>query len=136
MKVAELMAGGGYTTELLARAVGPKGMVYGQNNKLVLDRFAEKPWTERLAKPVMKNVVRVDRELDDPLPPKAKNLDAVFMVLFYHDTVWLGRPRQDEPRRLRGAQARGRLRHHRSQRARRHRRRPTRRRTTASRRSP
>jgi predicted methyltransferase len=36
----------------------------------------------------MKNAVRVDRELDDPLPPEAKNLDAVFMVLFYHDTVW------------------------------------------------
>ncbi len=88
MKVAELMAGGGYTSELLARAVGPTGVVYGQNTKLILDRFAEKPWSLRLAKPVMKNVVRVDRDLEDPLPPEAKNLDAVFMVLFYHDTVW------------------------------------------------
>ncbi len=88
MKVAELIAGGGYTTEILARAVGPVGVVYGQNSKFILDRFAEKPWTARLAKPVMKNVVRVDRELEDPLPPEAKNLDAVFMVLFYHDTVW------------------------------------------------
>ena len=89
MKVAELMAGGGYTSELLARAVGPTGVVYGQNTKLILDRFAEKPWSARLQKPVMKNVVRVDRELDDPLPPEAKNLDAVFLILFYHDTVWL-----------------------------------------------
>ena len=40
MKVAELMAGGGYTTELFARAVGPEGTVYGQNPKLVLERFA------------------------------------------------------------------------------------------------
>ncbi len=88
MKVAELMAGGGYTSELLARAVGEKGAVYGQNSKWILERFADKPWSERLAKPVMKNVVRVDRELEDPLPPEAKNLDAVFMVLFYHDTVW------------------------------------------------
>jgi predicted methyltransferase len=63
--------------------------VYAQNNKFILDRFAEGPWSERLKKPVMKNVVRVDREFDDPLPPEARDLDAVFMILFYHDTVWL-----------------------------------------------
>src|SRR4029079_17860391 len=34
-------------------------------------------------------VIRVNREFDDPLPPEAKGLDVVFMVLFYHDTVWL-----------------------------------------------
>jgi len=88
-RVAELQAGGGYTTELLARAVGPRGKVWGQNDAFVL-KFADKAWAERLAKPVMKNVVRVDRELDAPLPPDAKNLDAVVDVLFYHDTVWLG----------------------------------------------
>ncbi len=90
MRVAELGAGGGYTTELFARAVGPDGTVYGQNNKFVLERFAAKPWNERLAKTVMKNVVRVDRELDDPFPTDAKNLDAVLIVLVYHDFVWLG----------------------------------------------
>lgn len=89
MKVAELAAGGGYTAELLARTVGPTGTVYGQNSKFILDRFAEKPWSERLGKPIMKNVVRVDRELDDPLPPEAASLDAVMMILFYHDTVWM-----------------------------------------------
>ncbi|MGK4004629.1 SAM-dependent methyltransferase [Sorangium sp. So ce1036] len=89
MKVAELMAGGGYTAELLARTVGPTGVVYAQNNRFVLDRFAEKPWSERLKKPVMKPVVRLDREIDDPLPPEARDLDAVFLLLFYHDTVWL-----------------------------------------------
>lgn len=31
MTVLDLSAGGGYTTELLARAVGPNGRVYGQN---------------------------------------------------------------------------------------------------------
>jgi len=89
MKVAELGAGGGYTAELLARAVGPTGVVYGQNNKFIVERFAQKPWSERLATPIMKNVVRVDREFDEPLPPEAHDLDAVFMVLFYHDTVWM-----------------------------------------------
>jgi predicted methyltransferase len=90
MHVAELGAGGGYTTELLARTVGRSGKVYAQNSRLILDRFAEKPWSERLAKPVMANVVRVDREFDDPLPPDARGLDAVLIVLFYHDTVWMG----------------------------------------------
>jgi predicted methyltransferase len=89
MRVAELGAGTGYTSELLARAVAPGGVVYAQNSPSVLQRFAEKPWSERLAKPVMKDVVRVDRDFDDPLPPEAKDLDAVFMVLVYHDTVWM-----------------------------------------------
>ncbi len=89
MKVAELGAGGGYTSELLARAVGPTGKVYAQNSKFILERFAEKPWSARLALPSMKNVVRVDREFDDPLPPEAKDLDAVIVVLFYHDTFWM-----------------------------------------------
>lgn len=88
MNVADLAAGFGYTTELLARAVGPTGKVYGQNNKFVLEKFAEQGWTARLAKPVNKNVIRVNREFDEPLPPEVHDLDVVIMVLFYHDTVW------------------------------------------------
>lgn len=90
MRVAELGAGGGYTTELLARSVGPSGVVFGQNTPFILKRFAEQPWSARLATAPMLNVVRVDREFDDPLPPEAHDLDAVLVVLFYHDTVWMG----------------------------------------------
>jgi predicted methyltransferase len=90
MRVAELGAGGGYTAELLARAVAPAGVVYAQNSRLILERFAEKPWSERLGKPIMRHVVRVDRDFDDPLPPDARDLDVVLMNLFYHDTVWMG----------------------------------------------
>jgi len=89
-RVADLGAGGGYTTELLERAVGSNGMIYGQNSPAVLKMFAEKAWTARLAKPVMKGVVRLDRDFDDPFPGGMPLLDAVTMVLFYHDTVWLG----------------------------------------------
>ena len=89
MHVADISATTGYTTELLARAVGPTGTVYGQNDPMILKRFAEKPWAERLARPADKNVVRSDRAFDAPLPPEAKNLDLVTLVLFYHDTVWL-----------------------------------------------
>lgn len=89
MKVGEIAAGTGYTTELLARAVGPEGKVYAENNRFIVEKFAEKPWAARLAKPVNANVVRVDRELDAPFPPEAKDLDVVVDVLFYHDTVWM-----------------------------------------------
>lgn len=88
MKVAELVAGGGYTTELLARAVAPTGLVYGQNTPFILERFAAKPWGERLARPVNVNVVRADRPLEDPLPPEARELDLVVSNIVYHDAVW------------------------------------------------
>lgn len=92
-KIGEIFAGRGYTTELMARVVGEGGAVYAENNKFLLEKFAEGPWSERLKKPVMKPVVRVDRELDDPFPPEAKELDAVVFILAYHDSVWLNADR-------------------------------------------
>jgi predicted methyltransferase len=88
MKVADLGAGGGYTTELLARAVSPGGVVYAQNNRVLLG-FALDAWVARLARPAMASVVRVDRELESPLPPEAVGLDLVVMNVIYHDTVWM-----------------------------------------------
>jgi predicted methyltransferase len=88
MHVAELMAGGGYTSELLARAVAPTGVVYAENPTWVLNGFAEKPFSARLAKPVMKSVIRLDRELDDPFPADLHDLDLVVSNAIYHDTVW------------------------------------------------
>jgi predicted methyltransferase len=88
--VAEIAVGGGYTSELLARIVGPTGSVIGENPSVFLKRFAEKPWSERLAKPVMMNVVRSDGEPAAPFPAGTTGLDAVLSVLVYHDTVWQG----------------------------------------------
>ncbi len=83
MHVLDIGAGGGYTTELLARAVGPKGVVYAQNAR------ARAPFDERMKKPVMKNVVPVIRSYDDPVPPEAKNLDLITVVLVYHDITFM-----------------------------------------------
>jgi hypothetical protein len=52
-----------------------------------LQRFAEQPWSARLAKPVMRRVARLDREFEDPFPPDVHDLDAVVIMLIYHDTV-------------------------------------------------
>lgn len=89
MRVAELGALTGYTTELLARAVGPSGVVFAENVHTVLERFAARPLAERLARPVNACVLAVDRELDDPLPAHASELDLVLINVFYHDAVWL-----------------------------------------------
>jgi predicted methyltransferase len=107
MRVAELGAGGGYTSELLARAVGPTGKVFGHNSAFLLQRFAEAPWSERLAKPIMANVVRVDGDFDDPLPPDAVDLDVVVLNLFYHDTIWQGVDRAGMNRAILAALAPG-----------------------------
>ncbi len=90
MRVADIGAGLGYTTELLARAVGPEGTVYGHNPPFVLERFAEKGWSARLGKPIMANTVRLDRPFDDPFPADVTGLDVVVNVLFYHDFEWQG----------------------------------------------
>jgi len=89
MRVAELGAAAGYTTELLARAVAPDGVVYAQNPDAFLKTFLKDRWPARLSRPAMKNVVRVDREFDDPLPPEAKDLDRVLMNVIYHDVSYM-----------------------------------------------
>ena len=83
MKVADLGAGGGYTTELIARAVGPSGVVYMQNDPSWV--FLKEAIAERMTHPAMKNVVRADVPFGDVLPPEVKNLDAVVMNVVYHD---------------------------------------------------
>lgn len=93
MKVADLAAGGGYTTELLVRSVGPTGKVWGQNSPDMLAKFLEKPWAARIAKPVNAGIVSSARAFEEPLPEDAKDLDAVIMVLFYHDLYWVGSDR-------------------------------------------
>lgn len=93
MRVGELMAGGGYTVELLARAVGETGAVYGVNSPFILERFAAAPWAERLSRPVNARVTRLDRDFDAPFPEDVRDLDRVFSVLVYHDFIWMGTDR-------------------------------------------
>ena len=66
MKVLELGAGAGYSAELLARSVGPQGVVYAQKSPEAIAHFIKTRFDERAAKPAMRNVVKLIREFDDP----------------------------------------------------------------------
>ncbi len=93
MRVADLSAVSGYTTELLSLIVGPHGKVYSQNQKLPA-RFAKalQLWKSRLKAPNGSNIVEVTEPFDSPhlLPVAPGSLDAVIMNMNYHDLVWLG----------------------------------------------
>jgi predicted methyltransferase len=87
-KVLDMGAGGGYSTELMARAVGPSGTVYAQDSADAGPR-AKEAFAARAQKPVMKNVVRLERPFDDPVPPDVRNLDLITFFFFYHDTAYM-----------------------------------------------
>jgi predicted methyltransferase len=87
MKVADLGAGGGYSTELFARAVGPSGSVIAQDPPAWDGAGLQRAWQARLASPANAKVTHVLRDWNDPLPPEATNLDAVYAVAIYHDEI-------------------------------------------------
>lgn len=103
MTVLDMGTGGGYTAELLARAVGPEGKVIAQNDPPVFEKYMKGKVPPRFAGPAMRNVLHVVRASDDPLPEGAGALDLVTMVYWYHDTVWLGRDRARMNKTLLGA---------------------------------
>jgi predicted methyltransferase len=88
MKVLDVGAGAGYSTELLARAVGPKGKVYAQESPAGSPRARER-FLERAKSPAMRNVVQVLRAYDDPAPPTAGQFDLVTFFFAYHDTAFM-----------------------------------------------
>lgn len=86
MVALDLSTGGGYTTELIARAAGPLGRVYGQSTR-PSERLAE-----RMKNPALANIAAVVRPFEDPVPPEVANagLDLVTFMFNYHDLGHLG----------------------------------------------
>ena len=82
-KVLDMGAGAGYSTELMARSVGPTGKVYGQN-----DKDSEK-FAVRLKTPAMANVTPVVRPFDDPAGADIHDLDLITFFFAYHDTTYM-----------------------------------------------
>ena len=88
MTVLDMMAGSGYTTELLARAVGKTGKVYAQNSPAAPEK-ALTGMAERMKKPAMANVVAASTPIDAPFPDGVHDVDMVTFVLNYHDVTYL-----------------------------------------------
>ena len=100
MKVLDVGAGAGYSTELLARVVGSGGVVYGQDAPGAAMGRAGTAFGERLNKAAMRNVVRVQRDFADPVPPEVTGLDLVTVLFAYHDTAYMPVDRPAMRRRL------------------------------------
>jgi predicted methyltransferase len=89
MKVLDMEANAGYSTELLARAVAPDGVVYAQDSAAIIERFVKDKFDLRAQKPAMKNVVHVVRNFDDPIPPDVSGLDLITFFFAYHDITYM-----------------------------------------------
>ncbi len=100
MKVLDVEAGAGYSTELLARAVGPTGVVYAQDSAAVIERFVKDKFDIRAQSPAMKNVVHVIRNFDDPIPPEVSGLDLITFFFAYHDVTYMPVDRAEMNRRM------------------------------------
>lgn len=128
MVALDLSAGGGYTTELIARAVGPTGMAYGQSAPPNPNRTAAaapeagsapadarprlttpQRLAERTKNPAAGNIISVVRKFEDPVPPEvsANSLDLVTFMFNYHDLGHLGVDRAQLNRAVFAALKRG-----------------------------
>lgn len=113
MVALDLSAARGYTTELIARAVGPTGRVYGQNAPRNPDRVppaapegaaspmapsmpsrSSAPLTlaQRASNPATRNIIPITRPFEDPIPPEVatNGLDLVTLMFNYHDFGHMG----------------------------------------------
>jgi predicted methyltransferase len=88
MTVMDMMAGGGYTTELMARAVGGSGRVYAQSSPEAPER-ARQALLQRLTRPAMANVELAETPIESPVPHAVHNLDLITFVLNYHDVTYM-----------------------------------------------
>ena len=100
MKVLDMGAGGGYSTELMARAVGPGGKVYAQESALVMERIKDRFAVRAAQSPAMRNVVHAIRSYDDPIPPEASGLDLITFFFAYHDVTYMDADRAVMNRKL------------------------------------
>lgn len=101
MQVLDVSAGGGYTTQLLALAVGSKGKVWAQGPetaRVLLTRLERHPQA---------NIVPVARPFEDPVPDNAPRLDLITLIMNYHDIAYMPVDREKMNRHLFDALKRG-----------------------------
>jgi predicted methyltransferase len=97
MRVLDVSAGDGYTTQLLALTVGTQGTVWAQT-PAIRPGFAE-----RLKAHPQANIIPVLQPFNDPVPHDAPPLDLVTLIFNYHDIANLPVDRAQMNQRLFGA---------------------------------
>lgn len=83
MRVLDIAAGGGYTTQLLALAVGKNGTVWAQGTQ------SRQALEQRLASHPQANIVPVVRPFEDPVPNDVPKLDLITIIMNYHDIAYM-----------------------------------------------
>ncbi len=97
MKVADVLAGDGYYSELLSYVVGPKGRVLLLNNA-AYDHWSNDGWKKRLEGNRLPNVEHRTVDLEQ-LDLPDHSLDALILIKVYHDLYWVDtRPNTVWPR--------------------------------------
>jgi predicted methyltransferase len=87
MRIADVLAGDGYYSELASFVVGPKGQVLMINNA-AFDHWSEPALDARLKSGRLANVEHETLDLSH-LNLASASLDAVFLVKVYHDLYWV-----------------------------------------------
>jgi len=87
MRVADVLAGDGYYSELASYVVGPQGKVYMINNA-AFDHWSEGPLQARLQQDRLANVEHQTLDLNH-MNLAAASVDAVFLIKVYHDLYWV-----------------------------------------------
>jgi len=83
MKVLDIAAGGGYTTQLLALVVGSNGTVWAQGTR------TRSGLEGRLSDHPQSNIISVTRPFEDPIPDAAPKLDLITVIMNYHDIAYM-----------------------------------------------
>lgn len=97
MQVGDLLAGGGYFSELASYIVGPTGHVLMLND-VATDYWSNDGWKERLAGNRLPNVEHRRIDLEHLSLPDA-SLDAMLIIKVYHDFYWVdNRPNSPWPK--------------------------------------
>ncbi len=95
-----MAAGGGYSTELMARAVAPNGIVYGAEPARSRRQAQGGASKRGMKTPAMKDVVADIRPFDDPIPPDVHDLDLITFLFYYHDTSYMNVDRAAMDRKM------------------------------------
>jgi len=87
MRVADVLAGDGYYSELASYVVGPKGKVFMINNA-AFDHWSDGPLQARLEPDRLRNVEHETLDLNH-MNLEPGSLDALFLIKVYHDLYWV-----------------------------------------------